>query len=156
MTYTGNATTGTFKATSATGAKTGTSGNVVINVATLTYSGSTTSVATGPDYYRIDTASAGSGTSTANAITPGVAETLRSFTFTIDSASNTTHTATVGLITGGTWAGSALTCSIVGGSNQTSCTITVNVSASATQSINIRATGNGNHTGTWTTTYTRP
>ena len=89
-----------------------------------------------------------------NAITPGVAETLRSFTFTINSTSGTTHTATVGLITSGTWAATSLTCSIPSG--QTTCNITTNVSVSSTQSINIRATGNGGHIGTWTTTYTQP
>ena len=155
MTYTGNATTGTFKATSATGAKTGTSGSVVISSATQTYSGASNgSIPTGPDYYRIDTTSTGSTTSTANAITPGVAETLRSFTFTINTTSGTTHTATVGLITSGTWAATSLTCSIPSG--QTTCNITTNVSVSSTQSINIRATGNGGHSGTWTTTYTQP
>ena len=45
MTYTGNATTGTFKATSATGAKTGTSGSVTINPGALA---SFTFVATSP------------------------------------------------------------------------------------------------------------
>ena len=104
----------------------------------------------------IDTASNGSATSTANAITPGVSETLRSFTFTINTSSNTNHTATVGLITGGTWAATTLGCTITGGSGLTSCTVTANVSVSAIQSINIRATGNGNHSGIWTTTYTQP
>jgi Fibronectin type III domain len=155
MTYTGNATTGTFKATSATGSKTGTSGSVVIKIP-LQYSGSSTSILTGPDYYRIDTSSTGSSTSTANSILPGVAETLRSFTFTINSASGTNHTATVGLIASGTWSATSLTCTITGGSGLTSCTVTANVSVSAAQSLNIRATGNGSHTGTWTTNYTQP
>jgi hypothetical protein len=156
MTYIGNANAGTFTATS--GGKTGTSGSVTINASPLTYSGSSNggNIPTGPDYYSINAASNGSTSSTANTITPGVAETLRSFTFTINSASGSNHTATIGLITGGTWAPTALTCTITGGSNLTSCTITASVSVSATQSINVRASGNGGHSGSWVTTYTQP
>jgi hypothetical protein len=140
----------------ATGLTSGTQ-TETISTPIQTYSGSSNgNLPTGPDYYRIDTTSTGSLTSTANVITPGVAETLRSFTFNINSASGTNHTATIGLITGGTWAATALTCTITGGSGLTSCTVTANVSVSATQSINVRATGNGNHSGTWTTTYTQP
>jgi hypothetical protein len=141
-----------------TAASTGLTGATsdAFNVA-LQYSGSSsTSIPTGGLYYAINTlSSVGSGTSTANGFKPGVAETLTSFTFTIDSTSGTTHTATVGLITGSSWSATALTCSIPANSG-TSCTVTANVSVSATQSLNVFAVGNGNHSGSWVTTYTQP
>jgi hypothetical protein len=120
-----------------------------------TYSGSSSgNIPSTNTYYLINAASTGSGTSTANTLAPGVAETLTGLTFTINSTSGTNHTATVGIVTSGTWAATALTCTIPSGS--TSCTITTNVPVSATQSINIRAVGNGLHPGIWTTTYTQP
>ncbi len=123
-----------------------------------TYSGSsgTSDIPSSATYYGINASSAGSGTSTNNTITPGVGETLTGLTFTINRTSTTSHTATVGIVTSGVWAATALTCTITGGSGLTSCTITANVSVSATQSINIQAVGNGTRTGTWTTTYTQP
>jgi hypothetical protein len=126
-----------------------------VGAATGAYSGSSNgNIPSTNTYYRIDTSSTGSITSTANTITPGVAETLTSLAFTLNSASGTVHTATVGLVTGGTWAATALTCQVPAG--QTACQIAANVSVSAAQSINIQAKGNGNHTGSWVTEYSQP
>lgn len=110
----------------------------------------------GANYYVINATSSGSSTSTNNVITPGVAETLTSLTFTIDSKSGSTHTATVDLITGGVVSASNLGCTIVGGSNNTSCTITTSVTVPVGTSINLHGIGNSAHTGTWSVTYTRP
>ncbi|MFI5036643.1 MAG: beta strand repeat-containing protein [Acidimicrobiales bacterium] len=108
-------------------------------------------------YFGINTTnSVGSGTSTANALTPGVAEHLTSFTFTINTSSGTNHVATVGIITAGVWTATALTCTITGGLGQTSCTISASVSVPVGSSINVRAYGNGSHSGSWVTTYTQP
>ncbi|MFI5036642.1 MAG: hypothetical protein ACHQFZ_10615 [Acidimicrobiales bacterium] len=108
-------------------------------------------------YYAINALNSnGSSTSTANAVTPGVAETLTSLSFTMNTTSGTDHTATVGLIAAGVWSPTALTCTITGGSGQTLCTITASVTVPVGDSINIRAIGNGNHTGQWTTNYTQP
>jgi hypothetical protein len=107
-------------------------------------------------YYNINGSSSGSSSKTGNAITPGVAETLTSLTFTISSAASFgTYTATVGSITGTTWSATPLTCSIPTG--QTSCTITTNASVAANQSINVQVvTSFNSRVGTWTTTYTQP
>jgi hypothetical protein len=122
------------------------------------YSGSTNgnSIPTGNNYYLINGNTGASSSSTGNAYTPGVATTLKKLTFTIDSSSGSSHTATVDVISGGTASATALSCTITGGSNQTSCSVTVSVSVTSTNSINIDATGNGNHAGTWTVTYTQP
>jgi hypothetical protein len=149
---------------SATAQATDGAGNVGSATASFTYevtgsyNGSSSGNMSGSTrYYRIDTSSTSSSTSTNNAITPGVAETLKSFTFAISSTSNTTFTATVGLITSGSWGVTALTCSIPSG--QTSCTVTANVPVSATQSLNVRGSGGSGtnaRSGTWTTAYTQP
>jgi hypothetical protein len=115
----------------------------------------------GANYWRIDTTtSTPSTTSTANAITPGVATTLKSLTFTTSSSSSSTSfTGTVGVITDASWAASLLTCTVPNDGATTSCTVTVDVPISATQSINFRTTTNGggsSRTGTWAVTYTQP
>jgi len=131
----------------------------VTSVTNGSYSGSSSAnIPSSPgDYYGINTmASVGSGTSTANTLTPGVAEHLTAFTFTINSASPTSHSATVGFIAGGVWSATALTCTIVGGSGNTTCTISASVSVPVGDSINVLAIGNASHSGSWTTTYTQP
>ena len=97
-----------------------------------------------------------SGSPTGNAYTPGTGTTLTKLTFTIVGTNGTNHTATVDIITGGTAAATALSCTITGGSGQTSCSINASVPVTSTQSINIDATGNGHHAGSWTVTYTQP
>jgi len=64
------------------------------------------------------------------------------------------HSATVGVVTGGVWAASALTCTITPGN--TSCTSTGSVSITAAQSINLQVVANGNHAGTWSLSYSQP
>jgi hypothetical protein len=108
----------------------------------------------GANYYVINSTSSGSSTSTNNVITPGVAETLTSLTFTINSSSGSAHSATVDLITGGVVSASNLGCTIA--ASKTSCTIITSVTVPVGTSINLNGVGNGNHTGTWTVTYTRP
>lgn len=107
-------------------------------------------------YYLINGSSTGSSTSTANSFTPGVATTLTGMTFTMNTSSGTDHTATVGIITGGVWSSTALTCTVTGGNGQTVCSITGSVSVPAASSINVKAIGNSNHTGSWAVTYTQP
>jgi hypothetical protein len=123
-----------------------------------TYSGSSNgnSIPTGNNYYLINGASGASGSPTGNAYTPGTGTTLTKLTFTIVGTNGTNHTATVDIITGGTAAATALSCTITGGSGQTSCSINASVPVTSTQSINIDATGNGHHAGSWTVTYTQP
>jgi hypothetical protein len=106
------------------------------------------------NYYVINATSSGSSTSTNNVITPGVAETLTSLTFTIIGTSGSPHSATVDLITGGVVSASNLGCTVPAGS--LNCTITTSVTVPIGTSINLDGVGNGNHTGTWTVTYTRP
>jgi hypothetical protein len=122
------------------------------------YSGSSSSgipAAGGANYYAINTLlSVGSSTKTANALTPGVAETLTGLTFTLGTTSGTVHTATIGLISGSTWTATSLACSVP--AESTSCTISGSVSVPVGDSINVYAVGNGNHTGSWVTTYTQP
>jgi hypothetical protein len=132
----------------------------VILVTNGSYSGSSSgSLPVSPGvYYAINTlSSVGSATSTANALTPGTAEHLTGFTFSIDSTSSQNHTATVGIITGGVWSPTALTCTIGGGSNNTTCTILASVSVPVGSSINVLGVGGTfTHTGSWVTTYTQP
>jgi hypothetical protein len=61
-------------------------------------------------------ASNGSSTSAANGLANCTATTL---TLTMNSASPTTHSATVGIFSGGEWTATALTCSVTGGSGLT-------------------------------------
>lgn len=124
------------------------------------YSGSSSSAfsTTSTRYYGINSSTGGSTSSTGNAITPGVAETLTSFTFTLTTTSTAAWTATIQLITSGSPSGTALTCAVAAG--QTSCTVTANVSVSATQSLNVQVSRSGSDStppsGSWTTDYTQP
>jgi len=131
----------------------------VVTSVSGSYSGSSsTNLPSGGAYYAINALnSVGSTTShTANAYTPGVATTLKSLTFTINSTSPSSQVANVGIITAGTWSATALTCTITGRSNKTTCTISGTVSVPAGSSLNVKGTGNGYHSGAWTVTYTQP
>ena len=142
-----------------------TSGIVTVTVQFVgTYSGSTSAdIPAGPSttYYGIDTpSSTGSSTSTANTLTPGTATTLTGGTFTVSSTSGTrSWTATVGIVTAGVWAATAMTCNIAINAPSASCTLPGSVSVSATQSINLRVTqntGTASRTGSWSVNYTQP
>ena len=140
-----------------TSATTGAVTVTLSNAGTYSGSSSTTMPNTPGGYYAINTLnSVYSTTKTNNALTPGVAEHLTSFTFTIDSSSSQDHTASVGIITGGVWT-TALTCDIAGGSGLTSCTVTGSVNVPVGSSINVLVvSGSLAHTGTWSTTWTQP
>ena len=108
-------------------------------------------------YYQVNVANSnGSSTNTSNTITPGVAETLTSISFTMNTSSGTNHTITIGLVHSGTWSATALTCTVTGGQNLTTCSANISVTVPVGYSINAQAIGNGNHSGTWTVTYTQP
>jgi hypothetical protein len=80
--------------------------------------------------------------------------TLTAITLTTNSTSPNSQTVTVGIINGSTWTATALTCTVVGNSNLTTCGTTTNVVVPAGDSINIQGIGNGHHTGTWVITHT--
>jgi hypothetical protein len=129
----------------------------VVN-ASGSYAGSSTgNLSSTANYYLINGPSGGSTTSTDNSYSPGIATTLTSLTFTISAPSNTSQTAVVGLIAGSPWSVTGLTCTIIGGSNLTSCQIVVSVSVLAADYTNIEVVGGVDAiTGSWTTTYTEP
>jgi hypothetical protein len=107
-------------------------------------------------YYAINAGSTGSTTDTYDEVTPGVSETIKSLVFTLNTSSGSNHTAAVGYVTpGGVWT-TALTCTISGGQNLTTCSASGSVSVPVGDSLNILASGNGNHSGTWVTSYTQP
>ncbi len=138
-----------------------TSPSITQTVNNLSYSGgsSTQGLPASPgDYYLINANQSGTASTTGlvNELTPGVAETLKSLSLTISSSSGTTHTATVYLIAAGHASATSLTCSITGGSGQTTCSTTTSVSIPAGDAINLLGVGNGNHTATWTIVYTQP
>lgn len=94
---------------------------------------------------------------TSNLFTPGVNETLTTFTFTINSTSPANQTGTVGLVTSsGQWSATALTCTVPGGSGNLTCSSTASVTVPAGYSLDVLGVGNGYHTAKWTTTWTQP
>jgi hypothetical protein len=122
---------------------------------TGTYSGASSgNMSNGTYYYSINATTTGSGTKTANSITPNTAETLTGLTFNLLSTSGSPHSVTIDLIAGSTPSATALTCSIPAESSQ--CTATASVTIPVGDAINVAGLGNGNHAGTWTTTYTKP
>jgi hypothetical protein len=137
-----------------------TTGAVTVTLSNAgTYSGSNSDLPSGTgDYFAINTLnSVGSTTSTANPTTPGVTEHLTGLTFTIDASSSQTHSATVGIITSGVWAPTALTCTIAANSGLTSCTVSGSVNVPVGSSINVLVvSGSIAHIGTWSTTWTQP
>jgi type II secretory pathway pseudopilin PulG len=123
--------------------------------ASLSYVGSSAgNLSASNIYYLINAATAGSASQAANTFTPGAATTLTSLTFTISATNATTQTATIGIVTGGTWAATGLTCPITSG--QTTCQIVLSTPITSLNAISIRVTGGGTITGNWATTYTQP
>ncbi len=116
--------------------------------------GSNGNLSNGTFYYNINAIGTGSSTKTANTITPGVGQHLLTLTFNLTTSSGTAHSATVGVVSGGVWAATALTCTINPGS--TSCTSTGSVSITSAESINLEVVANGNHAGTWSLSYSQP
>ena len=108
-------------------------------------------------YMLINGTSAESSTQTANGLAIGTATTLTGLTMTISgNPSSATQTATVGIISGGVWKATSLTCSILANSNLVQCTGSTPVSISAGSTISLRGIGNSLHTFSWTVTYTQP
>jgi hypothetical protein len=116
--------------------------------------GSNGNLSNGTTWYNIHATGTGSSTKTANTITPGVGQHLLTLTFNLTTSSGSAHSATVGVVTGGVWAGTALACTITPGN--TSCTSTGSVSLTSAQSINLQVVANGNHAGTWSLSYSQP
>jgi hypothetical protein len=115
-------------------------------------------VPTGPEYYTINSSTiAGSGTNTANTITPG-AETLTSIkmTFSGGAPSGSAQTVTVGQITSGTYSTTAMTCMVSMNTNETCAYSGTPVSILSGSSINIAAQGSSGYTDFWIVTYTNP
>jgi hypothetical protein len=127
-----------------------------------TYSGSTNGdIPASPSttYYGLDTpSSTGSGTNTANTLTPGTGTTLTGGTFSVSGSSGSrSWTVTVGIVTSGVWAATSMTCNIP--TNSSSCTLPGSVSVSAMQSINLQVkqnAGSAGRTGSWSVNYTQP
>jgi hypothetical protein len=125
------------------------------NVAAVTSgSNSGSSMTNPPDspalYYVIGAASNGSSTSTANGLAIGTAATLTGLTLTMSSPRPTTRSATIGIILGGVWTATVLTCSVTEGSGQTVCTSNLTVSVSAAVRFIFAASE------TYSTQYRRP
>lgn len=112
----------------------------------------------GTHYYKIDSTSAASNSSTANAITPVVAETMVSLVFSLSAADTRTVSVTVDTITGGSAQLTALACSVPIGS--TSCAASTSIPVAVGSSINVQIQrGNGGAsppTASWTVLYTQP
>ena len=124
-----------------------------------TYSGNSNSaaMASGTYYYNVNAAGSGSTTSTANTITTSQTETLTGLTFdTSGTASGLSYTATVGVVSGGTWTATALTCTSSGGNP---CTSSGSISEPSGTNLNLKVVSSGSgstRTGTWTVSYTGP
>ena len=131
-------------------------GNLTI---TSLYQGQTSGqLSSGTHYYKIDSSSAASNSTTANAITPGVAETMVSLAFNLSATDVRIVSVTVDTITGGVVQSTALACSLPIGS--TSCVASTSVPVAVGSSINVRIQrGNGGAnppTASWTVLYTQP
>jgi hypothetical protein len=120
--------------------------------------GSSTKLVPSPQYGNVSGNSVLSAVQLSNTTALTKPTTLTGLTFDVAASSTTdTWTGTIGVVAGGSWAPSALTCTIPVGS--TSCTVTANVKVSAGQSINMEVFNTGGQTqttGSWTITYTQP
>ncbi len=130
-----------------------------------TYSGNTNNATISSStalYYPINPVNAAAGSSNAlqNGITPSTTTTthLTSMTFTLDAPSpSSTYNATVGVISGGSWASTGLSCTIP--LNTPSCTVAVSVNVAMNDQVNVqvhRVSGSFSHSGSWTVAYTHP
>ncbi len=122
-----------------------------------TYSGgSSSTIAAGTNYFAINATTAGSGTQNNGVITPGVAETLVSGTFTISSSSSKSYVFTIGFYSGSTWSSSGLSCTIASGS--TSCNVTGPTTVPIGTAINVQVTHavGTTSTATWSVFYSQP